>query len=147
MRPGSQFVCVSPAARECGRYAPTAQPYSVHSIEKRSGFRAASVVLVVGAAAWLATGCATTSIRGRLTDCRDSTPLAGADVQLATDAPNMGWDAIKTAADGSYEFKFGDATQLMPVTLTASKNGFGTIQKRYSAVPPAGDICMQPTQR
>ena len=106
-------------------------------------FAAFAVVLVVAA-----TGCARSAyVRGRITDCRGSAPLEDADVQLASQAPDIGWDALKTGADGAFAFKVDSATKAMPVTLTAAKHGYQTVQKKYSAIPEANDVCMQPTLR
>jgi len=94
-----------------------------------------------------ASGCAGSFVRGRITDCRDSAPLAGADVQLTSRSPDAAWSAAQTGSDGAYGFQIEEATRVMPVTLTATKHGYGTVQRKYSAVPVSEDVCLQPTIR
>ena len=93
------------------------------------------------------TACVPSYIRGRVTDCRDSSPLEGADVQLTAQAAGAQWPAQRTEADGAYSFKVGDRG-LMPVTLTAVKSGYQSVQKTYDSVAssPQG-VCMRPTKR
>jgi hypothetical protein len=94
------------------------------------------------------TGCAKSSyVRGRITDCRGSAPVEDADVQLASPVPDVAWDALKTGPDGAFAFKVPDPAKAMPVTLTAAKRGYQSVQKRYSAIPDVEDVCMQPTIR
>src|SRR5262249_33309465 len=93
-------------------------------------------------------GCARSAyVRGRITDCRGSAPVEDADVQLASPVPDVGWDALKTGPDGAFAFKVPDPSKTLPVTLTAAKHGYQSVQKRYSAIPDAEDVCMQPTIR
>jgi|SRR5580658_872413 hypothetical protein len=94
-----------------------------------------------------AVGCAGSFVRGRITDCRDSTPLQGADVQLVSQSPNAAWNATQTGSDGEYGFRIDAATKVTPVTLTAAKHGYGTVQRTYATVPVAEDVCLQPTIR
>jgi hypothetical protein len=105
--------------------------------------RLVTVALAIGTA-----GCVRDAyVRGRITDCRGSAPLEGADVQLTSQIPDVAWDALKTGPDGAYAFQVRHAPTSMPLTLTAAKHGYQTVQKRYSAVPDAEDVCMQPTIR
>ena len=103
---------------------------------------ASSPLLVLACSA-----CVSSSLRGRVTDCRDSAPLEGADVQLTTQAPGVAWNAQQTGSDGAYTFNVEDRGAL-PVTLTAVKRGYQTVQKTYSATPSnMQDVCMRPTKR
>lgn len=93
------------------------------------------------------TQCVSSYVGGRVTDCRDSSALEGADVQLTTQAADVAWTAQQTGSDGVYAFKV-DSKQVLPVTLTAAKKGYRTTQKTYSSVPDGPqDLCMQPTMR
>jgi hypothetical protein len=92
--------------------------------------------------------CAATQVRGRVTDCRDSTPLDGADVQLTTHASGSAWEPEQTGSDGAYAFEVGHNQDVLPVTLTAAKHGFRTTQKVFPSMPSgASDVCLQPTMR
>jgi hypothetical protein len=92
-------------------------------------------------------GCVKRSVSGHITDCRGSSAVEGADVQLTSRTPDVGWDALQTGSDGAYSFQVDDPTRAMPLTLTAAKRGFQTVQKTYSEIPGPQDICMQPTIR
>ncbi len=106
------------------------------------------LLLALALAGAAAAGCAKSAyVRGRITDCRGSAPVEDADVQLASPAPDLGWDALKTGPDGAFAFKVPDPTKAMPLTLTAAKHGYQSVQKKYSAMPDAEDVCMQPTIR
>jgi hypothetical protein len=95
--------------------------------------------------AW--TACVPSYIRGRVTDCRDSSPLEGADVQLTAQAAGAQWPAQRTEGDGAYSFKVDDKG-LMPVTLTAVKSGYQTAQKNYDSFSSSPqEVCMRPTKR
>lgn len=89
--------------------------------------------------------CVGTYVRGRVTDCRDATPIDGADVQLTTKAPGAGWESEQTGGDGAFVFKVEDRSA-MPVILTAAKRGYQTAQKMYSTGSEEG-VCMRPTSR
>jgi hypothetical protein len=92
--------------------------------------------------------CASTQIRGRVTDCRGTTPLEGADVQLTTHVPGAEWQPEQTGSDGSYAFEVGHDQGVLPVTLTAGKKGYRSTEKVFSSVPAgASDVCLQPTAR
>jgi hypothetical protein len=94
------------------------------------------------------TQCAASYVRGRVTDCRDSSPLEGADVQLASGASGAQWSPEETGSDGAYAFQVAGARSVVPVTLTAVKKGYQSVQKTYDAVPAgAEDVCLQPTIR
>jgi len=95
------------------------------------------------------TQCAASYLRGRVTDCRDSSPLEGADVQLVSSgAPGTQWSPEETGSDGAYAFQVAGAKSVVPVTLTAVKKGYRSVQKTYDVVPAgAGDVCLQPTMR
>jgi hypothetical protein len=106
------------------------------------------VVFVATAAALGATtGCVKQQVRGRITDCRVSSPVDGADVQLTSKAPDISWEAVHTGGDGAYSFQVDDPPRALPVTLTAAKHGYQTTQKSYSAMPGPEDVCMQPILR
>jgi hypothetical protein len=110
--------------------------------------RAAPEMMLLLALAVAGTGCAKSSyVRGRITDCRGSAPVEDADVQLASPAPDVGWDAVKTGPDGAFVFKVPEPAKALPITLTAAKHGYQSVQKRYSAIPDVEDVCMQPTIR
>jgi hypothetical protein len=98
-------------------------------------------------AATATSGCVKRSVAGRITDCRGSSPLEGADVQLTSHAPDVAWEATQTGSDGTYSFQVDDPVKALPVTLTAAKRGFQTVQKTYSDIPGPQDLCMQPTIR
>jgi hypothetical protein len=103
---------------------------------------AAPALLAVASAA-----CVSSTLRGRVTDCRDSSPLEGADVQLTTQAQGVEWIAQQTGSDGAYAFKVDDKS-VMPITLTAVKGGYQSVQKTYDSMPNAGqDVCLRPTKR
>jgi hypothetical protein len=105
-----------------------------------------SLLPLVIALAW--TGCVKPAVHGRITDCRGTSPIEGVDVQLTSQTPDVAWDAVQTGSDGAYAFAVGDAARAMPVTLTAAKRGFQTVQRTYSSMPSGDDaICMQPTTR
>jgi hypothetical protein len=92
--------------------------------------------------------CGATQIHGQITNCRGTTPLEGADVQLTTRAPGAEWQPEQTGSDGSYAFDVGHDTSVLPVTLTAAKKGYQSAEKVLSAVPAgATDVCLQPTIR
>jgi hypothetical protein len=101
----------------------------------------------VAALAAATTGCVKAQVRGRITDCRGSSPVEGADVQLTSKAPDIAWEAVQTGSDGAYSFPVDDPRRALPVTLTAAKHGYQTTQKSYSAMPGPEDVCMQPTVR
>jgi hypothetical protein len=108
------------------------------------------LVLFAAMAAALAaatTGCVKPQVRGRITDCRLSSPVEGADVQLTSKAPDIAWEAEKTGSDGAYSFEVTDPKLALPVTLTAVKHGYQSAQKSYSAMPGPEDVCMQPMLR
>jgi hypothetical protein len=107
------------------------------------------VVFAAGATVLAAatTGCVKPQIRGRITDCRVSSPVEGADVQLTSKAPDVAWEAVQTGGDGAYSFPVDDPRLALPVTLTAAKHGYQTTQKSYSAMPGPQDVCMQPILR
>ena len=102
---------------------------------------------MVAALAAATTGCVKPQIRGRITDCRSSSPVEGADVQLTSKAPDFAWEAVQTGGDGAYSFEVGDPQRALPVTLTAAKHGYQSTQKSYSAMPGPEDVCMQPFLR
>jgi hypothetical protein len=104
--------------------------------------------LVAAALAAATSGCMKQQIGGRITDCRLSSPVEGADVQLTSKGtPGVAWDAVQTGSDGAYSFPVEDPKQAFPVTLTAAKHGYQTTQKSYSAMPAPEDVCMQPILR
>jgi hypothetical protein len=108
------------------------------------------VVVFAAVAAALAastTGCVKQQVRGRITDCRLSSPVEGADVQLTSKAPDIAWEAFQTGSDGAYSFPVDDPKLALPVTLTAAKHGYQTTQKSYSSMPGPEDVCMQPILR
>lgn len=87
-------------------------------------------------------------VRGRVTDCRDSAPLDGADVQLSSSTPGAEWNAEQTGQDGAYAFDVGHGKDTLPVTLTAGKKGYRSTQKVLSSVPSGAlEVCLQPTLR
>jgi hypothetical protein len=87
-------------------------------------------------------------VRGRVTDCRDSAPLDGADVQLSSGTPGAEWNAEQTAQDGAYAFDVGRVKDTLPVTLTVGKKGYRSTEKILSSVPSGGlEVCLQPTVR
>lgn len=91
--------------------------------------------------------CMASSLRGRVTDCRDSTPLDGADVQLTAQAGGTVWPAQHTGGDGAYAFQVDDKGGV-PVTLIAVKPGYQSAEKTYSSIPSAAqDVCLRPTKR
>jgi len=102
---------------------------------------------VAAAFAAASTGCVKQQVRGRITDCRLSSPVEGADVQLTSKAPDIVWESVQTGSDGAYSFQVDDPRQALPVTLTAEKHGYQTTQKSYSAMPGPQDVCMQPILR
>jgi hypothetical protein len=102
---------------------------------------------VLVAAPTAASACVKRSVSGHITDCRGTSPLEGADVQLTSRSPDVSWEASQTGSDGAYSFQVDDPVKAMPVTLTAAKRGFQTVQKTYSEMPGPQDICMQPTTR
>jgi hypothetical protein len=106
-----------------------------------------AALVIVATVTLTTTACVKRSVSGRLTDCRGSSPVEGADVQLTSRAPDVAWDALQTGADGAYSFQVDDPAKALPVTLTAAKRGFQTVQKTYSEVPGPQDICMQSTIR
>jgi hypothetical protein len=92
--------------------------------------------------------CAASYVRGRVTDCRDSSPLEGVEVQLTSRTSGVSWTALQTGGDGAYTFQVDKAHDVLPVTLTVAKQGYRATQKVYTSVPPgAEDVCMQPTMR
>jgi hypothetical protein len=92
--------------------------------------------------------CAASQVRGRVTDCRDSTPLEGVEVQMTSHTPGVSWSAEETAKDGAYAFEVQRAHDVLPVTLTMARHGYQNTQKVYESVPSSGeDVCMQPTMR
>jgi hypothetical protein len=105
------------------------------------------VFAAVAALAAATTGCVKQQFRGRITDCRLSSPVEGVDVQLTSKAPDIAWEAVQTGSDGAYSFPIDDPRQALPVTLTAAKHGYQTTQKSYSVMPGSEDVCMQPILR
>ena len=86
-------------------------------------------------------------LRGRVTDCRDSAPLDGADVQLTAKAAGAAWSAQQTASDGAYAFKMDDKS-VVPVTLVVAKDGYRSTEKTYGSIPSgAQEVCLRPTKR
>jgi hypothetical protein len=116
-----------------------------HRMKMRRAKLCQAAALVAAVAA--ASGCLKRSVSGHITDCRGTSPLEGADVQLTSRSPDVSWEAAQTASDGAYSFQVDDPPKALPVTLTAAKRGFQTVQKTYSEVPGPQDICMQPTTR
>jgi Carboxypeptidase regulatory-like domain len=110
---------------------------------KLVAFAAMAAALAVAAT----TGCVKQQIRGRITDCRLSSPVEGADVQLTSRAPDIAWEAVQTGSDGAYSFQVDDPQRALPVTLTAARHGYQSTQKSYSAMPGSADVCMQPFLR
>ena len=91
--------------------------------------------------------CVASQLRGRVTDCRDSTPLEGADVQLTARAAGAAWTAQQTGSDGAYTFKVDDKS-VMPVTLVAVKAGYRSAEKTYDSIPnESQEVCLRPTKR
>jgi hypothetical protein len=108
----------------------------------------ASIRLLVGFACLSCAHCAASYVRGRVTDCRDSSPLEGVEVQLMSRGSIVSWGAEQTAKDGAYEFQVEHARDVLPVTLTMTRPGYQATQKIYASVPSSGeDVCMQPTVR
>lgn len=108
--------------------------------------RAAHVT--AGVACLLCTQCASSMVRGRVTDCRDSSPLDGADVQLSSSTPGAEWSAEQTGQDGAYAFDVGHSKDTLPVTLTVGKRGYRSSQKVLPSVPSGVlEVCLQPTVR
>src|SRR5579862_1807750 len=104
--------------------------------------------LAGGVCCLLCAQCASSMVRGRVTDCRDSAPLDGADVQLSSGTPGAEWNAEQTAQDGAYAFDVGRAKDTLPVTLTVGKKGYRSTEKVLSSVPSGGlEVCLQPTVR
>jgi hypothetical protein len=102
---------------------------------------------ITAALAAATTACVKQQVGGRITDCRLSSPVEGADVQLTSKAAGVAWESIQTGSDGAYSFQVDDARAAFPVTLTAAKHGYQTTQKSYSALPGPEDVCMQPILR
>jgi hypothetical protein len=108
----------------------------------------ASARLLVVVACLACAHCAASYVRGRVTDCRDSSPLEGVEVQLTSRSSGVSWSAEETAKDGAYEFQIEHAHDVLPVTLTTARRGYQSTQKVYASVPSSGeDVCMQPTTR
>jgi hypothetical protein len=104
--------------------------------------------LVLGLACVGCAQCAASYVRGRVTDCRDSSPLEGVEVQLTSHAPGVAWGAEETSNDGAYTFQVERARDVVPVTLTVAKHGYQSTQKVYGSLPSGvDDVCMQPTMR
>lgn len=93
--------------------------------------------------------CTASTLRGRVTDCRDSSPLEGADVQLTTEAPGMAWPAQQTGSDGAYAFQVeSKGVGVTPMTLIAVKSGYQSAEKPFATIPGAAlDVCLRPTKR
>jgi hypothetical protein len=69
-------------------------------------------------------------------------------VQLTSHAPGVAWGAEETSNDGAYAFQVDHAHDVVPVTLTAAKQGYRSTQKVYESLPSSSeDVCMQPTMR
>ena len=91
--------------------------------------------------------CTASYLRGRVTDCRDSSALEGADVQLTTQAPGVTWPAQQTGSDGVYAFQVGNK-DVAPVSLVAVKAGYQSTEKTFASVTGGTqDVCLRPTRR
>jgi hypothetical protein len=107
-----------------------------------------SPLRLLGLACLFGVQCAASYVRGRVTDCRDSSPLAGVEVQLTSRTSGVAWTAEETGGDGAYTFQIEKAHDVLPVTLTVAKQGYQSTQKVFTSVPSGGeDVCMQPTIR
>jgi hypothetical protein len=91
--------------------------------------------------------CMASYLRGRVTDCRDSAALDGADVQLTAKAAGAAWTAQETGNDGAYAFKVEDKS-FVPVTLVVAKAGYRSAEKAYDSIPSGTqEVCLRPTKR
>jgi hypothetical protein len=96
----------------------------------------------------LSSACATTGMRGRIVDCQTQSPVEGADVQLASRSTGTSWEAVQTAADGTYAFDVTGPAKTAPLTVTAVKHGYQSAQKTFPSVPATTpDVCIAPTLR
>jgi len=87
-------------------------------------------------------------LHGRVIDCQTQSPVEGAEVQLKSPGTGSTWEAVQTAGDGSFALDVQRDAKEAPMTLTAVKSGYRSVEKAYPALPGGTqDLCLAPTLR
>src|SRR5215471_2488733 len=79
-------------------------------------------------------------LRGRVLDCNTQLPVDDADVQMASKSTGTNWDAVKTAAGGQFAFAVPQGTSVVPLTVTAAKEGYRDGQKTFPTMPDSAVV-------